>query len=150
MKVKATTNILFMFLFLIVSIISQDNMCISKRLNQTEEINHIRDVSRSSKGKYFVLIFGSKWLLYYLGESQDFKEVKTFTDYLNANFNTVLEITLYCSNEYDPGFELILIENDAILAENQVKHISRDYLKKLFEKNNINKNIQSQCNNSII
>ncbi len=150
MKVKATTNILFMFLFLIVSIISQDNMCISKRLNQTEEINHIRDVSRSSRGKYFVLIFGSKWLLYYLGESQDFKEVKTFTDYLNANFNTVLEITLYCSNEYDPGFELILIENDAILAENQVKHISRDYLKKLFEKNNINKNIQSKCNNSII
>jgi thioredoxin-related protein len=146
MKVKATTNILFMFLFLIVSIISQDNLCISKRLNQTEEINQIREASRSSKGKYFVLIFGSKCLLYYLGESQDFKDVKTFTDYLNANFNTVLEITLYCSNEYNPGFNLILIENDAILAENQVKHISRDYLKKLFEKNNINKTIQSQCN----
>jgi len=76
--------------------------------------------------------------------------LKNFTDYSNANFKEIFQISLYCGDHTSTGFHLILIHNNIIISDRHIAHISNDYLKKLFNEEKINSQIRNKCNKNEI
>lgn len=134
---------MFIFLNILLIINSTPNICKSQQYNLANEIARIRDESLKQRELFYILIFGSKFLLI-ADKKFDFKEISSFSSYLNENFNQILTISLYCADPLQKGFHLVLIHHGAVISEKQINHVSVNYLKKLLKdeeiQDKINKN----------
>ena len=106
-------------------------------------------LSVNNKDKFYVLIFGSNFI-FYLDNTSNFKNLHDFAENMNENFKEILQISLYCGEHTAKGFHLVLIQNNIILADRHILHISNNYLKKLFTEEKINDKISNKCNNFVI